>query len=210
MVKNNIAQKKKQILDHIVEENQSDCRSIGATLIYCYENYFNFSARASRYEYWTFTIFWGIIGVLANLIISVLEKSPSIGSGINILWALMLLINIFNIIPSWAVCWRRMHDIGKSGWLSLLPTGIIIIWAFILLIYMKTDNDDWTIFTHNSIEYNYGKITDFLVLLLSGPIISLVIYIYLLSGEMQQRIDTELQPYNVKSLLNKYHSFIFI
>ena len=169
---------RKTTLGKIVEENQSDCRSMGTTILYCYENYFIFSGRASRYEYWTFAIFWGIIGVLANIFIGILENSPSIGSGINILWGLLLLVNIFNIIPSWAVSWRRMHDIGKSGWFSLLPTVIVIIWAITLVIYMKTDNDGWTILTPNRIEYNYGKITEFLVFLFSGPIISLVIYIY--------------------------------
>lgn len=61
-------------------------------------NGFTFTGRASRREYWSFTmVFWLIIGFTA-------------GIGLFIM-----------AIPGFAVTWRRFHDIGKSGLWSFLP-----------------------------------------------------------------------------------------
>ena len=64
-----------------------------------FSNYFTFSGRARRSEYWL----WQLFASLAQGI-------PLIG------WLVGLVI----IIPSLAVTSRRLHDIGKSGWYQLL------------------------------------------------------------------------------------------
>lgn len=117
--------------------------SVFATIKYCYINYFNFSGRASRFEYWSFTIFWGIIGVICNLAIILLELV-----GLEIVdYVLLILINIIaiiNIIPSLAVSWRRMHDIDYSGWMSLTPIIFASFAAIILVIdSVMRDKTTW-------------------------------------------------------------------
>ena len=44
------------------------------------------------------------------------------------------------IIPSFAVAIRRMHDVGKSGWLLLI--GLIpLVGGILLLVWLATDSD---------------------------------------------------------------------
>ena len=71
-----------------------------------YRNYANFNGRASRPEFWWFTLFlW-----LSLLLLAV----PGIGS---ILWVILY---IASILPALAVTSRRLHDTGRSGWWRLL------------------------------------------------------------------------------------------
>lgn len=82
------------------------------------EKYANFNGRASRPEFWWFALFCFIVNFLSGTILN---------SWINALISLALLV------PSIAVGARRLHDIGKSGWLQLLWIIPIIGWA--ILIY---------------------------------------------------------------------------
>lgn len=71
-----------------------------------YRNYANFNGRASRPEFWWFTLLlW-----LSLLLVA----APGIGS---ILWVILC---IASILPALAVTSRRLHDTGRSGWWGLL------------------------------------------------------------------------------------------
>mgnify|MGYP003297531573 CR=1 FL=1 len=77
-----------------------------------FSNYANFSGRARRSEYWYFVLF--------SLIISLI---PIVN----------LIVGLISIIPGIAVCVRRLHDIGKSGWwflLGFIPIGPIVLFAW--------------------------------------------------------------------------------
>jgi uncharacterized membrane protein YhaH (DUF805 family) len=84
----------------------------------CFQKYADFNGRASRPEFWWFALFSLIVSVIGGMIFR---------GWINQLISLALLV------PSLAVGSRRLHDIGKSGWLQLLGLIPIIGWA--LLIY---------------------------------------------------------------------------
>ena len=66
--------------------------------------YADFNGRARRSEYWYFVLFNAVIslgvGLLAGLI------------GID--W-LTYIYSLAILVPSIAICVRRLHDIGKSG-----------------------------------------------------------------------------------------------
>lgn len=100
--------------------------------IKCFELYFDFKGRARRKEYWHFMLFFIIFSILVKLIGSILDMM--VGS-YNLHSILSLIFSIITLIPSISVSVRRLHDIGKSGWwtlLCLLPTiGWIwlIVWA---------------------------------------------------------------------------------
>ena len=64
-----------------------------------FTNYFTFSGRASRPEYWWWVLFTFLLGLI-----------PFAG--------------LVTLIPTLAVTSRRLHDIGKSGWLQILPWAI--------------------------------------------------------------------------------------
>lgn len=80
--------------------------------IKCLKQYADFSGRARRKEYWLFVLFNYIIFNVAGLI-DVISGFTD-GFEIGPLGALYLL---GMLIPSLAVIVRRLHDIGKSGWL---------------------------------------------------------------------------------------------
>ena len=101
------------------------------------DNYANFNGRASRQEYWMFTLFNIIFAVVAMVVDGVL------GLGFIIYMLYMLAV----LIPGIAVFVRRMHDIGKSGWwffISLIP----LIGGIWLLVLLATDG--------SSEDNNYG------------------------------------------------------
>mgnify|MGYP001163676951 FL=1 len=92
-----------------------------------FENYVNFRSRASRSEYW----YWSLFAILGELIATVIDATvlrSEIGI-INPIFGLVILT------PGVAVGVRRLHDIGKSGWwwlLWLLPIFgwiVLIVWA---------------------------------------------------------------------------------
>ncbi len=87
-------------------------------------HYADFNGRARRKEYWMFTlgtlIVAVVIGVVAGLI-----KFP----------LLVSLYGLAVVVPGLAVCVRRLHDIGKSGWWVLIGLVPVIggIWLLVLM-----------------------------------------------------------------------------
>ena len=83
----------------------------------CFKKYFNFKDRASRSEYWYFTLFGLIVYAIGFGLMFISYK----------LFWLLIVISIALIIPFIAVTARRLHDINKSGWFQLLsvPAGIL-------------------------------------------------------------------------------------
>ena len=82
----------------------------------CFSKYADFSGRASKSEFWWFSLFQLIVLMIAG----------AIGEIVYIVVALGLLL------PGLAVGARRLHDIGKSGWLLLLWFVPIVGWVFLL------------------------------------------------------------------------------
>ena len=77
-----------------------------------FSNYFNFSGRAIRSEYWWWVLFASLIQLI-----------PIIGG----------LIGLATVIPTLAITSRRLHDIGKTGWWQLLFVLVIFFTTFATL-----------------------------------------------------------------------------
>ena len=97
------------------------------------KKYAVFSGRAQRAEYWYFFLFSIIISFVLGIIDGV------IGFGVGTIMGMGILSGIYSLavlIPGLAVSVRRLHDIGKSGWmlLILLIPLIGIIWLLILFV----------------------------------------------------------------------------
>lgn len=96
------------------------------------KQYADFKGRARRKEYWMFILFNIIFAFLAALIDNIVgTASPELGYGIFYgIYALAVLI------PSLAVIVRRLHDVGKSGWMYFIVLIPIIgaIWFIILMV----------------------------------------------------------------------------
>lgn len=107
-----------------------------------FSKYVTFSGRARRAEYWWFTLFSTIMGIVMQIADGVVFGTkpmtepmamPSIGIIYGI-WTLVILL------PSVAVWVRRLHDIGRSGWWWLLLFIPIIGW--IVLLYWAVKRGD--------------------------------------------------------------------
>ena len=83
----------------------------------CFSKYADFSGRASRSEYWWFVLAEIVVLIVASLIHEYVYVIAALGF----------------LLPALAVGARRLHDIGKSGWLQLLWIIPVIGWA--ILIY---------------------------------------------------------------------------
>lgn len=94
------------------------------------KNYTNFNGRARRSEYWYFVLFNIIFSTVAGVLDNVLGIAfQNIGYGpIYILYSLAVMI------PTFAVGVRRLHDVGKSGWMLLVGLFPVIggIWLLVL------------------------------------------------------------------------------
>jgi uncharacterized membrane protein YhaH (DUF805 family) len=102
--------------------------------------YTDFQGRARRKEYWMFTLVSSGISVILMIV------DYFIGIKIWDTGLLYLLYGLAVFIPTIAVGIRRLHDIGKSGWMMLVI--IIPIAGFIWLIVLyATDSqkgtNDW-------------------------------------------------------------------
>lgn len=96
----------------------------------CFSKAFTFTGRARRAEYWYWYLFSIIVSLPLSILIEVIPEDN---------WALMLAValvalgwNLFNSIATFAVCVRRLHDIGRSGWWY----GGQIIYGFVWVLLM--------------------------------------------------------------------------
>ncbi|PHV11016.1 DUF805 domain-containing protein [Chitinimonas sp. BJB300] len=98
------------------------------------KKYAVFSGRARRKEFWMFILFNIIIGFALGLI-ERLAHLPNIhGTGI-----LTLIYNLAILLPFIAVTVRRLHDIDRSGWWSLMLL-IPFIGMIVLIIFAIQDS----------------------------------------------------------------------
>lgn len=93
----------------------------GDAIKICFNKYTTFSGRATRAEYWWWFLFQFIVSTVFSWL-------PAIGHvGIIIFYLIVLAL----LLPSLAVSWRRMHDIGKGGgwyFINFIPLVGNIIW----------------------------------------------------------------------------------
>ena len=112
----------------------------------------NFGGRASRREYWSYTLIIKPCLVVAAFIASFVGtfigalvlaygfSSYYYGSEIAIAWGFfaLILMLIFSL-HGLSVSVRRMHDAGKSGWWVLVP------FSSFFLLFKKSD-EEWNIY----------------------------------------------------------------
>ncbi len=99
------------------------------------DNYANFEGRARRKEYWMYTLVNSLLslGLYALAIIGAISEIEVL---MIIGFILLIGYTLATFVPSLALIVRRMHDIGKSGWMlfvSFIPF-IGSIWMLVLLV----------------------------------------------------------------------------
>nr|WP_321357269.1 DUF805 domain-containing protein [uncultured Draconibacterium sp.] len=92
------------------------------------KQYADFNGRARRQEYWMFVL----VNIIFSIVATVLDSIFGTWGAIAGLYGLAILI------PGLAVSARRLHDIGKSGWM-LFVVLIPVIGAIWLIILFATE-----------------------------------------------------------------------
>lgn len=105
----------------------------------CLRQYGDFSGRAGRSEYWMFVLFnlnFALILMMLDYVLGLRFERFSFG-------LLYLVYSLLVFVPNCAVLVRRLHDIGKSGWMALVGLIPFIggIWLFVLLV-LKGEEDE--------------------------------------------------------------------
>jgi uncharacterized membrane protein YhaH (DUF805 family) len=98
-----------------------------------FRNYVTFSGRASRSEFWYWTLFGFLVAAVSSILDSALFPSMSTGP-ISAITSLLLLL------PGLAVSVRRLHDLDRTGWWILIT--LTIIGLIVLLIWDCTKGTD--------------------------------------------------------------------
>ena len=100
------------------------------------DKYATFSGRASRSEYW-YSVLFGYLIAMLIVIFGMIIESP------EVMIVLYSILSLILLIPGLAVCIRRLHDTGRSGWwylLVLIPyIGAI---ALFIIFCLKSDEDN--------------------------------------------------------------------
>ena len=84
----------------------------------CFAKFADFSGRATRSEYWWFVLAYFILALVTGFIHEYLY----------------FLVVLVVLVPMISAGVRRLHDIGKTGWLLLL--GLIPLVGLVLIYFM--------------------------------------------------------------------------
>jgi uncharacterized membrane protein YhaH (DUF805 family) len=108
-----------------------------------FKKYAAFSGRASRSEYWWWTLVSVGVSIILNIIISAGSTTSSLtgtstgGPGAIFGTVLLVIWGLATLVPSLALSVRRLHDGNFSGWLLLLVLvpflGAIAVLVFMIL-----------------------------------------------------------------------------
>jgi uncharacterized membrane protein YhaH (DUF805 family)/RNA polymerase subunit RPABC4/transcription elongation factor Spt4 len=106
--------------------------NIWESYVLFWKNFATFSGRTRRRDYWQVAL----MNILIGIIFAILGKIPLIGAIAGIA---SVILSVASIIPGLAICIRRLHDIGKSGWFYLMIL-IPLAGPIIMLVFLCTDS----------------------------------------------------------------------
>jgi len=99
------------------------------------KKYADFSGRASRSEFWFFTLFLFLAGFVSAIIdMMILNFHPDDIGPIN------LIVTVITLIPTIAVAARRLHDVNLSGWWQLIVLTFIGIPIYLYWVISRGTN----------------------------------------------------------------------
>ena len=125
MAKEKFAHSKKTI------KREKKIMGFGEAVQSVFSKYATFSGRARRSEYWYFVLLQVIVTAVLNGLYSATESVA--------FSAILVLFDLALLVPSLAVCWRRLHDIGRSGGYYFFVLIPLVGWI-LLLVWMCQDS----------------------------------------------------------------------
>lgn len=104
--------------------------SFQESIVTVLSKYATFDGRARRSEYWWFYLATTIV----DAILAMLGNRIGLFKILDVVFALAI------FIPGLAVTFRRLHDVGKSGW-YIFMTLIPIAGPIIFIVKLATDSE---------------------------------------------------------------------
>jgi uncharacterized membrane protein YhaH (DUF805 family) len=105
----------------------------------------DFSGRSRRKEFWSYILFiW-----VATFVLMYLDSALGLGGtatsyseagsvGFNMSGGLLTILFVLaTIVPNLAVSVRRLHDVGKSGWMLLIGLIPLVGWIYLIVQYVQ-------------------------------------------------------------------------
>ena len=97
------------------------------------KRYADFGGRSSRSEYWWFALFFVLLSILVEAILAMAGPSAAV---------LSVVVPLALFIPSLAVLIRRLHDLDRSGWWSLIALVPLVNLVLIFWLVRKGTEGD--------------------------------------------------------------------
>ncbi len=116
---------------YVVETDEGDAVSQGLFETYLWnvitQHYADFKGSMGRKAYWMYILLYGMFSYLVS--IGLMLCNPTLG------WVVYTILCLGFLVPTLSAAIRRLHDIGKSGWMILVGLIPLIgpIWLLILL-----------------------------------------------------------------------------
>src|ERR1035437_2153837 len=104
------------------------------------KKYADFSGRATRTEYWYFVLFVLLFSIVASILDGIIG-TPKFFDTYGLIFTVYYLAIL---LPSISVAVRRLHDVGKSGWMLFISLIPIVggIWMLILMVRNSNSGDN--------------------------------------------------------------------
>jgi uncharacterized membrane protein YhaH (DUF805 family) len=96
-----------------------------------FDNYANFTGRASRAAFWWWFLFGVLVGIAANILDAIFGSYP-VFSGIA---------GLALLLPDLAIGVRRLHDTGRTGWWLLIALIPLIGFIVLLIFYLEQGDE---------------------------------------------------------------------
>jgi uncharacterized membrane protein YhaH (DUF805 family) len=113
------------------------------------KRYADFSSRARRREYWMFTLFHGLGGLILFILAVVAnsfsdDSSDAFSPLAHLFLSFLRLYIVLTFVPHVAVLVRRLHDQGSSGWLTLMCfVGLGVVVVVLTMLDSKPGTNKW-------------------------------------------------------------------
>ncbi|MCD5389922.1 MAG: DUF805 domain-containing protein [Candidatus Pacebacteria bacterium] len=91
-----------------------------------FKKYTKFDGRANLSQFWYFILFNLVISIVINMI------SQKLG----------LLYSLVVFLPSLTIGARRLHDIGKSGWMQLVGLIPLVGWIWLIVLFVRKGDSE--------------------------------------------------------------------
>ena len=92
-----------------------------------YSNYAKFNGRASRSEFWWFVLFYAVVILIVNQIVSL--------TGLPIIISVLVWASF--VLPMLGLYFRRLHDVDRTAWWILIAF-VPLIGSIVLIVFWAT------------------------------------------------------------------------